>query len=303
MQVGDVEAADLGALRDVAGVAADPLVAARAEGERTLAGEHDHADRGVLARLLERVGDLDDRLRPERVADLGPVDRDLGDAVARRLVADVLVLGGCGPGDGQGQEASLRAMEPWLERAAALRPNRTAVEADDGTRTYAELLDRARAWPARWMCGPATAWRSRCRPASRFAEVLHGCLLAGAAAMPVDLRLAAREREAIARSAAAVVDESWAGEEAPGTRVERRPHDRRCRARRPHLGHDRRAARRRALVRQRAGAGARLGRRARPRPGRALAVPAAALARRRPDGPAALGDLRDDGDHRSASAA
>ena len=34
------------------------------------------------------------------------------------------------------------AMEPWLERAAALRPNRTAVEAEDGSRTYAELLDR-----------------------------------------------------------------------------------------------------------------------------------------------------------------
>jgi hypothetical protein len=96
VQVGDVEAADGGALGHVAGVAAHALVAARAEGERAFAGEHDHADGGVLARPLQRVGDLDDRLRPERVAHLRPVDRDLRDAVAGVLVADVLVgPGGC----------------------------------------------------------------------------------------------------------------------------------------------------------------------------------------------------------------
>jgi hypothetical protein len=33
-------------------------------------------------RALERVGDLDQRLGPERVAHLGPVDRDLRDPVA-----------------------------------------------------------------------------------------------------------------------------------------------------------------------------------------------------------------------------
>src|SRR5699024_3731225 len=80
-------------LGQVAGVAADALVAARAERERPLAGEDDDADRGVLAGTLERVRELDDGLRPERVAHLRPVDRDLRDAVAGELVADVLVLG------------------------------------------------------------------------------------------------------------------------------------------------------------------------------------------------------------------
>ena len=96
VQVGDVEAPHPGTpglvLVQVAGVAAHALVAARAEGVRALAGEHDHADRGVLAGVLERARDLDDRLRPEGVADLGPGDRDLRDPLigrVRLLVADV----------------------------------------------------------------------------------------------------------------------------------------------------------------------------------------------------------------------
>ena len=54
LQVGDVEAAERGALGDVAGVAADRLVAAGAERLRPLAGEDDHADLGVLAGQLQR---------------------------------------------------------------------------------------------------------------------------------------------------------------------------------------------------------------------------------------------------------
>jgi len=86
-------------------------------------------------------------------------------------------------------------MEPWLERAAALRPDRVAIEAPDGARTYAELLERAR--------GVADGLRPRQRvpialpPGVEFAELLHGCLLAGAVAVPVDLRLTPREREAL----------------------------------------------------------------------------------------------------------
>jgi O-succinylbenzoic acid--CoA ligase len=101
-------------------------------------------------------------------------------------------------------------MEPWLERAAALRPGRVAIEADGGRLTYAELLARARA------AAGALAARG-VRPGDRvaialpaglaFAEALHGCLLLGAAAMPVDLRLAAREREPLPATAATVVDE------------------------------------------------------------------------------------------------
>src|SRR4051794_5413714 len=81
----------------VALVAANALVAARAERLRTLAGEDDHPDRGVLAGTLERLGELDHRLGAEGVADLRAVDRDLGDAVAGELVADVRELAGGGP--------------------------------------------------------------------------------------------------------------------------------------------------------------------------------------------------------------
>jgi O-succinylbenzoic acid--CoA ligase len=102
-------------------------------------------------------------------------------------------------------------MEPWLERAAALRPNRTAVEAPDGTRTYAELLDRASRIAGVVTRGERVA--IALPPGAAFAEALHGCLLAGAAAMPVDLRLAARERAPLLRSAATVIDAPLEGGE------------------------------------------------------------------------------------------
>ena len=85
-----------------AALAADALVAARAERVRALAGEDHDAHAVVLAGALERVGQLDHGLGAERVADLGPVDRDLGDPgvlAGRELVADVRVVGGRFPGD------------------------------------------------------------------------------------------------------------------------------------------------------------------------------------------------------------
>jgi o-succinylbenzoate---CoA ligase len=99
--------------------------------------------------------------------------------------------------------------ESWLERAAALHPERTAVEAPDGARTYRELLDAARA-----VAGALAARGVRrgdrvaiALPAgTAFAEALHGCLLAGAAAMPVDPRLAAPEQAARLRTAATAID-------------------------------------------------------------------------------------------------
>jgi O-succinylbenzoic acid--CoA ligase len=74
-------------------------------------------------------------------------------------------------------------MEPWLERAAALRPNRTAVEAPDGALTYRELLERARRVELDAGVVPIAA-----EPGLEFAVTLHACLLTGRAAMPVDPR-------------------------------------------------------------------------------------------------------------------
>jgi o-succinylbenzoate---CoA ligase len=84
-------------------------------------------------------------------------------------------------------------MEPWLERAAALRPDRVAIEAPEGRLTYAELLARAHAG-ARGLDGVVPIEEP---PGLEFAVRLHACLLAGAAAMPIDLRLGARERAAV----------------------------------------------------------------------------------------------------------
>jgi len=99
-------------------------------------------------------------------------------------------------------------MEPWLERAAGLRPERVALEAPDGTRTYTELLAGARrAAGALAVHGvrPGDRVAITLPPRIAFAEALHGCLLMGAAAMPVDLRLADRERAAVLGQAADLV--------------------------------------------------------------------------------------------------
>src|SRR5690606_30945924 len=78
---------------------ADPLVAPGAEGLVAGAGEDDRTDLGVVARAAEGIAQLGERLRPEGVVDLGPVDRDLGDPVGL-LVEEVAILGGGLPLDG-----------------------------------------------------------------------------------------------------------------------------------------------------------------------------------------------------------
>jgi O-succinylbenzoic acid--CoA ligase len=97
----------------------------------------------------------------------------------------------------------------WLERAATARPDGCALECSEGTLSYSELLLLAR--------GAAATLRARgvtpgqpvaiALPAGRdFVIALHGCLLLGATAVPVDLRLTASERERIS-AGALLVDE------------------------------------------------------------------------------------------------
>src|SRR5262249_40130963 len=87
LEVEHVEAADPVVVA-VAVVATDALVAARAERVVAFAGEDDHAGRGVVARELESGPQLEEGAGTERVADLGPANRDLRDAVGG-VVADV----------------------------------------------------------------------------------------------------------------------------------------------------------------------------------------------------------------------
>jgi o-succinylbenzoate---CoA ligase len=105
-------------------------------------------------------------------------------------------------------------MEPWLARAARMHGERAAVAALAESLSYTELYERARA--------AAGALRERgIVPGDRIAlaldsvalvPVLHGCLLLGAVAVPIDLRLNADERALRQASARLVVQRPLAGE-------------------------------------------------------------------------------------------
>src|SRR5690606_24535529 len=76
----------------VAAVAPHPLVTPRAERPPTGAGENDDSDRLVLPSQGQCPVDLDQRLRPERIVHLRPVNGDLRDAVVGGLVPNVFPL-------------------------------------------------------------------------------------------------------------------------------------------------------------------------------------------------------------------
>jgi O-succinylbenzoic acid--CoA ligase len=106
-------------------------------------------------------------------------------------------------------------IEAWLERAASRTPGRVAIETPDAGTTYAELLALARAGAARLGelgAGPGERVAIALPPGLAFAQALHACLLLGAVAVPVDLRLAPAERDRIAAGAAVVVDEPLPGD-------------------------------------------------------------------------------------------
>ena len=90
----------------------------------------------------------------------------------------------------------------WLSGAARRHPDRVAVEAPDESVTYRELLLRAvRAAAALQMHGVRRGEpvALMLEPGLPFVEALHGCLLLSAPAVPIDLRLAPRERDALVR--------------------------------------------------------------------------------------------------------
>ena len=92
-------------------------------------------------------------------------------------------------------------IDPWLPRAAAQRPERIALEAPEGALTYGQLLEAARIDVA-----PGSRVALALAPGLQFAVALHACLLARAAAMPVDPRLGEAEQAALLASADLVVD-------------------------------------------------------------------------------------------------
>jgi O-succinylbenzoic acid--CoA ligase len=112
-------------------------------------------------------------------------------------------------------KASLWAMivDGWLPRAAATRPGGVALETADGAVTYAELLAGASAGAAELAARDAKPGQRvaiALPPGLAFAQALHACLLLGAVAVPVDLRLTAAERERLTADAAVLVEEPLA---------------------------------------------------------------------------------------------
>jgi O-succinylbenzoic acid--CoA ligase len=119
-------------------------------------------------------------------------------------------------------KASLWAMivEGWLPRAAAARPGGVALQTPDGTLTYAELLAGASAGAAELAArgaGPGRRVAIALAPGLAFARALHACLLLGAVAVPIDLRLTAAERERLTAGAAVLVEEPLVLSEDRGT--------------------------------------------------------------------------------------
>lgn len=101
-------------------------------------------------------------------------------------------------------------VEGWLERAAAGAPELAAVETPHGSLSYAQLLASALAGAEDLAeGGVSTGARVAIAlpPGLAFAQALHACLLLGAVAVPVDLRLSPSEREHVTAGASLIVDE------------------------------------------------------------------------------------------------
>ena len=104
-------------------------------------------------------------------------------------------------------------VDAWLLRAAARHPDRPAIN----RLTYAQLLGEA-ARTARKLAGRGVGAGDRVGielpPGEAFCIALHACLLLGAVAVPIDVRLGVEERLEVARGAAFVVAGPVDGDEA-----------------------------------------------------------------------------------------
>jgi o-succinylbenzoate---CoA ligase len=103
-------------------------------------------------------------------------------------------------------------VEAWLVRVATVKPGHDALDTPGERCTYGELLIVA--WAVAREFAECEVHRGdrvaiALPPGRDFAYALHACLLLGAVAVPIDLRLSMAERRTVAKGAAIVVDESW----------------------------------------------------------------------------------------------
>jgi o-succinylbenzoate---CoA ligase len=101
-------------------------------------------------------------------------------------------------------------IEGWLDRAVAVAPDRAALETPTGSWSYAELgvaaHSGARALAARG-AKPGEQVAIALVPGFAFAQALHACLLLGAIAVPVDIRLSLAEQAVVARDATVFIED------------------------------------------------------------------------------------------------
>jgi O-succinylbenzoic acid--CoA ligase len=108
-------------------------------------------------------------------------------------------------------------VEAWLARAARMHGDRAALSASGTPVSYAAMHQRALALGGALLergigAGDRVALAL---PSEQLVIALHGCMLIGAVAVPIDLRLRAGERAARTVGAALVLEELVAGEPAP----------------------------------------------------------------------------------------
>lgn len=118
-------------------------------------------------------------------------------------------------------------IDGWLDRATAVAPERTALETPSGKWSYAELRAGARAGAlhlAARGAKPGSQVAIVLPPGLAFAQALHACLLLGAVAVPVDIRLSLAEQAVVARDATLFVEDPLPAE-ADGVTSEPVRHD------------------------------------------------------------------------------
>jgi o-succinylbenzoate---CoA ligase len=100
-------------------------------------------------------------------------------------------------------------VESWLARAARTRGDRAALITAGGTVDYRQLLARARGVAGALQRGGVTAGDRVALglTGEELVVALHGCLLIGAVAVPIDRRLHEHERRQRAAGATVVLDE------------------------------------------------------------------------------------------------
>ena len=120
-------------------------------------------------------------------------------------------------------KASLCAMvlDGWLARAAAARPGHPALVAPEGTLSYGQLHEQARAGAGELAAlgvTPGTRVGIALPAGLDFARALHACLLSGAPAVPIDLRLSAAEQAHVRDGCGVILEQPLRLAGAPGGR-------------------------------------------------------------------------------------